>query len=273
MIYNIKLLLTVLLTALARTSLSQGCTFNKDFKRASELSRNPDTAPYIDAFFDNQTCFIHPDIHDMRECYVYCNSGLDSCVAFAPVGSDCYICDKNVNAASVPQNLQSRFMIWKAHLFTLDPCTSEPCDQGNCTKMPGGFLCIMEENDASDSVSGSYADNTNDQIDSPVSSSVSSGYSTTTPTNGSGNLNASGNNTGESFGAPGSSSIASGSSNTGTSNASGNSNASVNSTPEPSYASGNLDASDTNTDELSDAAESPISSEDNYNEQSNESEE
>ena len=71
---NIRLLLTLALTLSVRVSQSHGCNVNKDFERASQLYENQDTAPYVRAFFEHQTCFIHPQIHDTRECYVYCNS-------------------------------------------------------------------------------------------------------------------------------------------------------------------------------------------------------
>ena len=140
---NIWLLLTLFLTLSACIVKSQEFRANKDFTRATQISENPDTAPYIKTFFESQTCYIHTSITDARECYIYCNSGLVSCVALAHIGHDCYMCDTQVEVSAnpVPLNLRSPFLVWKSHLLTLDPCASAPCSHGNCTKEPGSFLC------------------------------------------------------------------------------------------------------------------------------------
>ena len=141
---NMRLLIALFLTVSIFVSKSQGCRANKDFTRASVISNDPNTDPYVKTFFETQTCFIHMPITDGRECYIYCNSGLESCVAFTHIGRDCYICDKEVNATIVPQNLRPRIHVWKSHLFTLDPCASAPCDHGNCTITHGSFQCVCQ---------------------------------------------------------------------------------------------------------------------------------
>ena len=139
------ILLAILsLHACVNISASQSCMKNKDFKYAKLMAENQDTAPYIETFFSSQTCDIKTSINNGRECYIYCNSGLESCVGFSYIGSDCYICDNNTNTQVVPQNLRSGFHVWKSHVLSLDPCAITPCQHGRCIKVPGSFECVCE---------------------------------------------------------------------------------------------------------------------------------
>ena len=104
-------------------------------------------APYIEALFKSLTCDVNPSINTVRDCYIYCNSGVESCVAFYYTGDNqCFFCDKNTNTHEIPPQLRPRYHVWKSHLLSLDPCAITPCEHGTCTKVTGSFRCDCDEN-------------------------------------------------------------------------------------------------------------------------------
>ena len=143
-ILNMKIVLLNLLILFGCVTGSNGCRANKDFKLSKIMMEDTNTAPYMDIFFANHTCSMHEPINDGRQCYIYCNSGFESCVGFAYIGSDCFICEKEVNGIGIPVTVRTKLHIWKSYMLNLDPCDSAPCAHGNCTKTLGSFECTCE---------------------------------------------------------------------------------------------------------------------------------